>query len=209
MIVGVPGKVSIYLVDPETGDPVESLTFSGAEVRIGIDGGAFADAAGTVTEDGGAGSGEGNYTYTADASDVVDIGLRKLFIDKAGAQPYIIDFEVVEAGGAFDTLIPTIAADVDDLGTRLPAALVSGRMDSSVGAMAAGAVNAIWAFAHESGRTAKGVITRLDALMTGRGTGLLGALATYFRADNTTKAIEAAQDTDAGTRFQASTISGD
>lgn len=41
-----------------------------------------------------------------------------------------------------DTEIASIQADTDDIQTRLPAALVSGRMDSSVGAIAAAAITA-------------------------------------------------------------------
>lgn len=41
-----------------------------------------------------------------------------------------------------DGLIDAIVADIADIDTRLPAALVSGRMDSSVGAMASGVLTA-------------------------------------------------------------------
>ena len=41
-----------------------------------------------------------------------------------------------------DTEIAAIQADTDDIQTRLPAALVSGRIDASVGAMAANTVTA-------------------------------------------------------------------
>lgn len=68
---------------------------------------------------------------------------------------------------------------------------------------------AVWAFAHESGRTAKGVLARMDALMTGKATGLLGALARLYRADGTTIAWQAAQDVEAGTRDAATNLSGD
>lgn len=68
---------------------------------------------------------------------------------------------------------------------------------------------AVWAFAHESGRTVKGVMVRLDAIIAGKATGLNGTTVTFYRADGTTKAIEATQDTGAGTRETASTISGD
>lgn len=100
---------------------------------------------------------------------------------------------LVDEGGidsdSFDTGAITADAIAADAGTELAAA--------------------IWAFAHEAGRTAKGVLVRLDALMTGKHTGLLGALWTAFRADGSTKAIEATQDVAAGTRETASTIGGD
>lgn len=48
----------------------------------------------------------------------------------------------VEAAIASASAIVTLQADTDDIQTRLPAALVSGRMDSSVGAMAANVLTA-------------------------------------------------------------------
>lgn len=106
-----------------------------------------------------------------------------------------------------------LAAAVSPLDARLPAELVDGRIDANVGDLAVGIAGeialAVWAFAHESGRTAKGVLVRLDALMTGKATGLLGALATFYRADGTTPAMAATQDTAAGTRQTASTVAGD
>ncbi len=68
---------------------------------------------------------------------------------------------------------------------------------------------AVWAFAHESGRTVKGVMTRLDAVIAGKTTSLNGVTVTFYRADGTTKAIESTQDTGLGSRDAASTISGD
>jgi hypothetical protein len=44
--------------------------------------------------------------------------------------------------GNLDDAVAAVQADTDNIQTRLPAALVSGRMDSSVGAMAAGVVTA-------------------------------------------------------------------
>lgn len=69
--------------------------------------------------------------------------------------------------------------------------------------------DAVWAFAHETARTAKGVLRRLDALLTGKATGLVGATATFYRADGVTKAIEATQSVALGTRETASTVGGD
>jgi len=185
----------------------------------------------------------------------------------------------IQSGLATSVALATVQADTDNIQTRLPAALIMGRMDSTAivtevgsgaiaeasfqdGAITAAKVEAdtyqaiagyvweedatthtnpdtfgkyvadlwnafggttlgdildginnvpsgVWAFAHESGRTAKGVMVRLDALMTGKATGLLGVLATFFRSDGTTKAIEATQDPTLGTRSQASTIGGD
>lgn len=48
----------------------------------------------------------------------------------------------IQAGLATAAALATVQADTDDIQTRLPAALVSGRIDASVGAMAAGTVTA-------------------------------------------------------------------
>lgn len=47
---------------------------------------------------------------------------------------------LVDTGTTIPGLLATLQADTDDIQTRLPAALVSGRMDSSVGALAAAAI---------------------------------------------------------------------
>lgn len=70
-------------------------------------------------------------------------------------------------------------------------------------------VTALMAAEHETDRTFIGLLRRLEALLTGKATGLIGSLATFYRADGTTKAIEATQDTDLGTREAASTVGGD
>lgn len=48
----------------------------------------------------------------------------------------------IQSGLATSAALATVQADTDDIQTRLPAALVGGRMDSSTGAMAAGVVTA-------------------------------------------------------------------
>ena len=48
----------------------------------------------------------------------------------------------IQSGLATSSALATVQADTDDIQTRLPAALVSGRMDSSVGAMAADTLTA-------------------------------------------------------------------
>lgn len=48
------------------------------------------------------------------------------------------------AGASVSADIAAVQADTDNIQTRLPAALIGGRMDSSVGAMTSAAVQAIW-----------------------------------------------------------------
>lgn len=65
-----------------------------------------------------------------------------------------------------DTEIAAIQADTDDIQTRLPAALVSGRMDASVGAMAANVMTAAAAAADLTTELQSGLATAaaLDAV---------------------------------------------
>lgn len=128
----------------------------------------------------------------------------------------------LQTGLATSAALTTAQADLDDIQTRLPAALVSGRMDSSVGAMAADTLTAsalaadavteivagVAAYAYESGRTLKGLFRQLAAVISGKATGLTGATATYYRSDGITAAVTANQDTGAGTR-DAATVGGD
>lgn len=67
----------------------------------------------------------------------------------------------------------------------------------------------VWNFAHLSGRTAKGVLKRLDQLITGKHTGLIGALWTLFDTDDTTVLVQATQNISTGARSKASTVAGD
>lgn len=68
---------------------------------------------------------------------------------------------------------------------------------------------AVLAAAHTPGRTVQGVLLRIDQLIAGKHTGLLGALWTLFAPDGTTPLVQATQDVSAGTREAATTIAGD
>ena len=68
---------------------------------------------------------------------------RELVVDAAG----LADANTVKVGPTAAGTAQTagdIMADTNDIQTRLPATLVGGRMDSSVGAMSAAGVQAIW-----------------------------------------------------------------
>lgn len=70
-------------------------------------------------------------------------------------------------------------------------------------------VNGVLAGVIDGARTIKGVLTRLDAVLKGKATGLNSVLATFYKDDGITKAVEATQDPDLGTRDAASTAAGD
>lgn len=71
----------------------------------------------------------------------------------------------IQAGLATSAALATVQADTDDIQTRLPAALVGGRMDSSVGAMAANTVTAaaIATDAIDSDAIAASAVTEIQA----------------------------------------------
>lgn len=68
-------------------------------------------------------------------------------------------------------------------------------------------VAGLMAFAHDTGVTVKGLFRRLDAFVAGKATGLNSATAKFFMRDGATEAINATQDTTAGTRSTA-TVTG-
>lgn len=64
-------------------------------------------------------------------------------------------------------------------------------------------------FVHETGLTLLGLFRRLESLATGKWTGMVSSVATGYRKDGVTKAVEFSQNPAAGTREAASTIGGD
>lgn len=76
--------------------------------------------------------------FAAGAIDAAAIGTDAIDADALAANAVA----EIQAGLATSAAIAAIQADTDDIQTRLPAALVGGRIDSSVGAMAAGVVTA-------------------------------------------------------------------
>ena len=80
-------------------------------------------------------------TATAIATDAITAA--KIAPDAIGASELAADAVTeIQSGLATSAALATVQADTDDIQTRLPAALVSGRMDSSVGAVAANAITA-------------------------------------------------------------------
>jgi hypothetical protein len=83
----------------------------------------------------------GVITATSIAADAITAA--KIAADAIGASELAADAVTeIQSGLATGSALTTAQADLDDIQTRLPAALVSGRMDSSVGAMAANTLTA-------------------------------------------------------------------
>lgn len=71
------------------------------------------------------------------------ITAAKIAADAIGASELAADAVTeIQSGLATASALATVQADTDDIQTRIPAALVGGRMDSSVGAMAAAVLTA-------------------------------------------------------------------
>lgn len=90
-------RIPIEMVDESTGAYTASITFSGAEVQISVNGGAWANAIGTVVEVGGAGNGAGSYYYPTDETERAARGYIELKVVKTGYKPwrYIEPIEVI------------------------------------------------------------------------------------------------------------------
>lgn len=147
-------------VTPETG-----LTIANTDIRLSVNGGNMA----AKNSGGGTHDELGMYTITLDATDTATVGKLQLVCKMTGALPVYHTFYVVEenvydawfgaaaaagtdlasiltdTGTTLQAELDGIQADTEDLQTRLPAALVGGRIDATVDAtgMEAGAVTAI------------------------------------------------------------------
>lgn len=145
-------------LDSTDGNTVEgALTITQPDIRLKKNGGAWAqkNAAQTLTHEE-----NGWYEVALNATDTDTLGILVVAIHEAGALPVwreflvvpaqvwdsflaadLLQVDVTQVGGTAQTAGDVIG-DTNDIQTRLPAALVGGRIDASVGAMAAGVVTA-------------------------------------------------------------------
>lgn len=87
-------KLPVYISD-SVGDPVTGLTFSGAEVLIGVDSAGLANATGLTHEIGGTNNGHGTYYYDSVTGDRAGERLL-LFVLKSGNRPYTLSISTRE-----------------------------------------------------------------------------------------------------------------
>ena len=127
-------NLMILMVD--SADHVTGKTGLTLTLTLSKDGGAFASISPTVTE-----RGSGWYSVALTSSHTDTAGDLVLHATSTGADPTDVRDEV-SAAPATAAQATAIETDTQDLQSRLPAALVSGRIDASVGAMAAGVVTA-------------------------------------------------------------------
>lgn len=135
-------RVPIYLVDATDGvTPETGLTFSGSDVQLSKNGAAFASFAGTMTE-----VAAGLYHYEATAGELDTLGFLAVKVVKTGVRTFVgmaqvVAVNVYDAAALgltnLDAAVTTRAA-----AAQLPGALVGGRVDASVGAMAANVITA-------------------------------------------------------------------
>jgi hypothetical protein len=151
-----------FVDDTDFKTPETGLTIANTDVKLSKNGAAEA----SKNSGGGTHLGSGRYSLTFDATDTNTVGELAVGIVISGALPveckffvleeavydaifaasavgYVTDqpVNVTKVGGTTQTA-GDIMADTNDIQTRLPAALVGGRMDSSVGAMASGVLTA-------------------------------------------------------------------
>ena len=139
-------NVMVLMVDST--DHVTGKTGLTLTITASKDGGAFGSISPTVTE-----RGNGWYSVALTASHTDTLGDLALHITGAAADP--ADMVLLVEARSVDDVLPTasytapdnatiaaIALYTDSIESRLPAALVGGRMDSSVGAMAVDVITA-------------------------------------------------------------------
>ncbi len=110
-------RIPIRMRSSSTGVYTASLTLTGAEVQISVNGAAFTNAAGTASEVGGAGNGSGSYYYEATSGEVATLGYFEMKIAKTGYEPW----------NWIETVEPAIAATIATIGTNtsdIPAAIL-------------------------------------------------------------------------------------
>lgn len=108
----------------------------------------------------------------------------------------------IQAGLATSAALATVQADTDDIQTRLPAALVSGRLDASVGAMAANTLTAAalatdavteiqTAVAAGAVASVTGAVGSVTGNVGGNVTGSVGSLGATAKTDVKTQVTDA------------------
>jgi hypothetical protein len=117
----------------DSADGTSPKTGLNPTVTISKNGAVFASPAGAVTE-----ISAGWYKVAGNATDTNTLGVLTLHATASGAAVTDAQYEVVayDPDVDYNAAIAAVQADTTNLKTRVPAALVSGRIDASVGAMA-------------------------------------------------------------------------
>lgn len=147
--------------------PETALTITQPDIRLKKNGGAWTqkNTAQTLTHEE-----NGNYEVTLDTNDTNTLGLLRLHVNESGALPVWEDFLVVPAN-VYDSLFSTdlLQVGVEEWRGNVPNVLVSGRVDSSAGALANSVItsNSFASDAVHGGAVATSVAPQIRALVTG------------------------------------------
>lgn len=212
-------RVPFELRDTD-GNLVDSVDLSGAGVvQISQNGAAYVNRVGAAPTF----IGDGAYYYTLDASEVGTNPWVLLKIEHASYPKFSVRENLrVLSQTELDAAVTTVANDITaaqnainantngipgEVWNQVRASHVTagtfgeGVVVNSVAIGAANAVrDAFLDYSHRPGRTVRGWIRRMDAVVAGRATGLRSALARFFQPDGVTEEVSAAQSPSAGTR---------
>jgi hypothetical protein len=131
-----------FLDDTDGKTPETALTIANTDIKLWK-----AGATAVVDKNSGGAThmAGGLYSIVLDATDTGTVGPLVIFVLVTGALPVRVECEVLSAAVfdfEFGTNAPPTAAAVTAIDGKLPAALVSGRMDSHTGAMGANVMTA-------------------------------------------------------------------
>lgn len=134
-------RVPIRLVDVTDGEtPETSVTLSGADIQISINGAAFTDGLGSVTE-----IGLGNYYYEYHADEVAAVGFRLLAAEESGVSKVFTGYHVIKPCVTKEEIADTtiVRAFTQDSGEVYGDA-VAGSLVSEIGENAGGGGSTDW-----------------------------------------------------------------
>ncbi|KQU77708.1 hypothetical protein ASD12_18075 [Mesorhizobium sp. Root102] len=166
---GAAGAIFYVSLAPRTanGQWQSNPTFAAGDVKISLDGGALANlnTLPVVTP-----ASSKLVKVTLSQAETNSDNITIIFSDAAGAEWCDLTINLQTAAKQFDDLatqasVDAVQSDTNDIQTRVPAALVSGRIDASVGAMANDVLTnaAIAADAIGSGELATSAVTEIQS----------------------------------------------
>ena len=137
----VAGNIPVYVVQTDQTPAVGLVSGDFTTKSLSKHNGTFSSFSPTITE-----RGEGWYNVPLSSGNNDTLGMSAIHLESAGCDPVDVHFQVVgyDPNSALATAaaVADVQTDTNDLQTRLPAALVSGRIDAYVGSMGAGVVTA-------------------------------------------------------------------
>lgn len=138
MIVSTPTPIPFVVLDQFSGDPVLGVAFSGADIQVSKNSGAWVNYAGTTSEKGGASSGKGAYDYLPTAGEGDTVGKLAVKFEKVGyiTQIWVEDIFVAPATAAAlataQTGITAIEVNADTLPVVLALLHHNAKLDKTV-----------------------------------------------------------------------------